>query len=238
MASSLKELWLAYFKGIACAKGEIAAENEGENGLAEDRWITIHPWGMSQGEADTGEGKGYYRRIFIDDETGEIEKGLGAGTNIKDLSKTLKAKKNGEESEKTSKTDNSNLSDLAKKIKALTDGKEYTEEVANKVGDLMRQELEKNKDYSDLVDKLDLMDKLNKELESFNLVDIYQPLKDAQNKLREYVDGVHDRLWTHGGSWDSKKDPEYQKLSEDYDKAYMGAYEERYRRLSSHNALR
>ena len=64
MASSLKELWLAYFKGIACAKGEIAAENEGENGLAEDRWITIHPWGMSQSEADTGEGKGYYSLLM------------------------------------------------------------------------------------------------------------------------------------------------------------------------------
>lgn len=103
MGSSFKDLMLAYFKGIACARGEIAGENEGKNGLAEDRWITIHPWGMSQAEGDTGEGKGYYRRIFIDDETGEIEKGLGAGTNIKDLSKTLKAKKNGEEAENTSK---------------------------------------------------------------------------------------------------------------------------------------
>ena len=37
----------------------------------------------------------------------------------------------------------SNLTDLQKKIKALTEGKEYTEEVANKVGDVMRQELEK-----------------------------------------------------------------------------------------------
>ena len=103
MSVSTKELFTAFFKGLAFAKGLNFGEKN--RGMAEDRWITIHPWGMSQGEADTGEGKGYYRRIFIDDETGEIEKGLGAGTNIKDLSKTLKAKRKGEESEKTSKTD-------------------------------------------------------------------------------------------------------------------------------------
>lgn len=102
MSVSTKELFTAFFKGLAFAKGLNFGEKN--RGMAEDRWITIHPWGMSQGEADTGEGKGYYRRIFIDDETGEIEKGLGAGTNIKDLTKTLKAKRKGEESEKTSKT--------------------------------------------------------------------------------------------------------------------------------------
>ena len=97
--SSIKECTLAFFKGLAFGKGLIKGRELAENkDMAEDRWITIHPFGnMKQGEADTGEGKGYYRRIFIDDETGEIEKGLGAGTNIKDLSKTLKAKKNGEE---------------------------------------------------------------------------------------------------------------------------------------------
>ena len=103
--SSIKECTLAFFKGLAFGKGLIIGRELAENkDMAEDRWITIHPWGMSQGEADTGEGKGYYRRIFIDDETGEIEKGLGAGTNIKDLSKTLKAKRKGEEAETTSKT--------------------------------------------------------------------------------------------------------------------------------------
>jgi hypothetical protein len=101
MSVSTKELFTAFFKGLAFAKGLNFGEKN--RGMAEDRWITIHPWGMSQGEADAGEGKGYYRRIEIDDETGEIEKGLGAGTNIKDLSKTLKARKNGEEAETTSK---------------------------------------------------------------------------------------------------------------------------------------
>lgn len=108
MSVSTKELFTAFFKGLAFAKGLNFGEKN--RGMAEDRWITIHPWGMSQGEGDTGEGKGYYRRIEINDETGEIEKGLGAGTNIKDLSKTLKAKKNGEETEKTSKTDNETTS--------------------------------------------------------------------------------------------------------------------------------
>ena len=85
MSVSTKELFTAFFKGLAFAKGLNFGEKN--RGMAEDRWITIHPWGMSQGEADAGEGKGYYRRIEINDETGEIEKGLGAGTNIKDLSK-------------------------------------------------------------------------------------------------------------------------------------------------------
>ena len=132
----------------------------------------------------------------------------------------------------------SNLTDLQKKIKALTEGKEYTEEVANKVGDVMRQELEKNKEFTDFMDKLDLKDKLNEEIKSLNLIDIYQPLKEAQNKIREYMNGVHERLWTYGGSWDSKKDPEYQKLSENYDKAYIEAQEERYQRLSEKMGLK
>ena len=192
MSSSFKDLMLAYFKGIACARGEIAGENEGENGLAEDRWITIHPWGMSQAEGDTGEGKGYYRRIFIDDETGEIEKGLGAGTNIKDLSKTLKAKKNGEEAETTSKKDDTNLSDLAKKIKALTDGKEYTEEVANKVGDLMRQELEKSKDYIKAVSDMERVNneikKLTEECKKYDLsqADLIKQKEKENPAIQEY----------------------------------------------------
>ena len=63
--------------------------------MAEDRWITIHPFGnMKQGEADTGEGKRYYQRIFINDETDEIEGGLGGklnGTKISDMGENLRA---------------------------------------------------------------------------------------------------------------------------------------------------
>ena len=98
MSVSTKELFTAFFKGLAFAKGLNFGEKN--RGMAEDRWITIHPGGDEDN----------YRRIEINDETGEIEKGLGAGTNIKDLSKTLKAKKNGEETEKTSKTDNETTS--------------------------------------------------------------------------------------------------------------------------------
>lgn len=156
MSVSTKELFTAFFKGLAFAKGLNFGEKN--RGMAEDRWITIHPWGMSQGEADAGEGKGYYRRIEIDDETGEIEKGLGAGTNIKDLSKTLKDKKNSQENESTSKKTVKEPTTLRDKIKALTDGKEYTEEVANQVGDLLRQELEKNQEYVKIVSDMEVKD--------------------------------------------------------------------------------
>ena len=57
------------------------------------KWITIHPFGMTQEEADTGEGKRYYQRIPVDKESGTIVGGLGNklnGTNIKDLSENLK----------------------------------------------------------------------------------------------------------------------------------------------------
>ena len=173
--SSIKECTLAFFKGLAFGKGLIIGRELAENkDMAEDRWITIHPFGgMKQGEADTGEGKRYYQRIFINDETDEIEGGLGGklnGTKIKDLGKKLKElrDKKGGKSEGTGQTEakkteeNDNLSDLARKIKALTDGKEYTEEVANQVGDLMRQELEKNRDYIKAVSD---MERVNNEIQ-------------------------------------------------------------------------
>ena len=93
MSSSIKELSLAFFKGLAFAKGLNFGEKN--RGMAEDRWITIHPFGnMKQGEADTGEGKRYFQRIFINDETDEIEGGLGGklnGTKISDMGENLRA---------------------------------------------------------------------------------------------------------------------------------------------------
>ena len=160
MSVSTKELFTAFFKGLAFAKGLNFGDKN--RGMAEDRWITIHPGGDEDN----------YRRIEINDETGEIEKGLGAGTNIKDLSKTLKAKKNGKENESTSKKTVKEPTTLRDKIKALTEGKEYTEEVANKVGDLMRQELEKNKDFKALVDDIDYkrskFDEIQNKINEFN----------------------------------------------------------------------
>ena len=210
MSVSTKELFTAFFKGLAFAKGLNFGEKN--RGMAEDRWITIHPWGMSQGEGDTGEGKGYYRRIEINDETGEIEKGLGAGTNIKDLSKTLKAKKNGQENESTSKKTVKEPTTLRDKIKALTEGKEYTEEVANKVGDLMRQELEKNKDYSDLVRRLDLARKYQEEHKKSTAVYDNKNYKDAKDRLEVYRNELLEK-WEKGElKGRISEDPKYIKL--------------------------
>jgi len=78
------------------------------------------------------------------------------------LSKIKKEGKGGKElttGKKDKKADtDSNLTDLQKKIKALTEGKEYTEEVANQVGDLMRQELEKNQKYVKIVSDMEVKD--------------------------------------------------------------------------------
>ena len=202
MSVSTKELFTAFFKGLAFAKGLNFGEKN--RGMAEDRWITIHPFGnMKQGEADTGEGKGYYRRIEIDDETGEIEKGLGAGTNIKDLSKTLKDKKNSQENESTSKKAVKEPTTLRDKIKALTDGKEYTEEVANQVGDLLRQELLKNKEFKAIIDNAtDRNDeaickewgKLYKE--SLHVDKDYQGTLDEIQRVKEEIFQKYGKTWT------------------------------------------
>ena len=201
MSVSTKELFTAFFKGLAFAKGLNFGEKN--RGMDEDRWITIHPWGMSQGEADAGEGKGYYRRIEINDETGEIEKGLGAGTNIKDLSKTLKDKKNSQENESTSKKTVKEPTTLRDKIKALTDGKEYTEEVANQVGDLMRQELLKNKEFKAIIDNAtDRNDeaickewgKLYKE--SLHVDKDYQGTLDEIQRVKEEIFQKYGKTWT------------------------------------------
>ena len=185
--SSIKECTLAFFKGLAFGKGLIKGRELNENkDLAEDRWITIHPWGMSQSEGDTGEGKGYYRRIFINDETGEIEKGLGAGTNIKDLSKTLKAKKNGEESEKTSKTDNETTS---KEPKAAEP--EKTEQTGNVIespqGEITEVKKTDLKDFGEYLvgAKKDLYKDLSTELTSTDL------LKNPLSKTWP-IDGINN----------------------------------------------
>ena len=77
MSVSTKELFTAFFKGLAFAKGLNFGDKN--KGMAEDRWITIHPGG----DPDVN------RRIEIDDD-GTILKGGAVslqGTNIKDLSK-------------------------------------------------------------------------------------------------------------------------------------------------------
>lgn len=64
MSVSTKELFTAFFKGLAFAKGLNFGDKN--KGMAEDRWITIHPGG----DLDVN------RRIEIDDE-GYILKGFG-----------------------------------------------------------------------------------------------------------------------------------------------------------------
>ena len=175
MSVSTKELFTAFFKGLAFAKGLNFGEKN--RGMAEDRWITIHPWGMSQGEADAGEGKGYYRRIEINDETGEIEKGLGAGTNIKDLSKTLKAKRKGEESETTSKTvtESTGKSEKPKSLPQQIKASQKDIEAENK-----------NKEFIDKVKELAVKD--NQDEERFNRY------KDKTLEyLNKYGDNARDK---------------------------------------------
>lgn len=100
MSSSIKELSLAFFKGLAFGKGLIMGrEISEENGLAEDmaKWITIHPHDDDN------------RHIQIESETGEILKGFGkklVGTNIKDLSGNLKLIKEGKKPIKLDKDGN------------------------------------------------------------------------------------------------------------------------------------
>lgn len=192
MSVSTKELFTAFFKGLAFAKGLNFGDKN--RGMAEDRWITIHPWGMSQSEGDTGEGKGYYRRIFIDDETGEIEKGLGAGTNIKDLSKTLKAKKNGEETEKTSKTDNETTSKQPKAAepeKRTKKPEEKTEQTGNVIespqGEITEVKKTDLKDFGEYLvgAKKDLYKDLSTELTSTDL------LKNPLSKTWP-IDGINN----------------------------------------------
>ena len=82
MSVSTKELFTAFFKGLAFAKGLNFGDKN--RGMAQDRWITIHPGGDEDN----------YRRIEIDDD-GTILKGGAVslqGTNIKDLSKNFKDK--------------------------------------------------------------------------------------------------------------------------------------------------
>lgn len=208
MSVSTKELFTAFFKGLAFAKGLNFGEKN--RGMAEDRWITIHPGGDEDN----------YRRIEINDETGKIEKGLGAGTNIKDLSKTLKDKKNSQENESTSKKTVKEPTTLRDKIKALTEGKEYTEEVANKVGDLMRQELLKNKKFTDLIRKLDLKQEYNKEWSKITSDDIskHYIYTEAQQKLINYTLEMGDKL-------DLTSDDTYLELFEKMDKSWYDAKE-------------
>lgn len=191
-----------------------------EQALASDRWITIHPHGFLQGEGED-ETKQYYRRIFIDDD-GNIEKGIGKGHNIKDLSKVMKKEKEGTEGKEPGKEKGaSGLNTLQDKIKAIIDdGTPYNEEKAQKVGDIMRQELEKNEKFVDLMRRLELVKKY-KEVASKADYDIGQneEYKKAQDALGDYRLQYIKEHWADDSyNINLRKDPEYIRLRNDVER--------------------
>ena len=191
-----------------------------EKALASDRWITIHPHGFLQGEGED-ETKQYYRRIFIDDD-GNIEKGIGKGHNIKDLSKAMKKEKEGAEGKEPGKEKGaSGLQTLQDKIKAIIDdGTPYNEEKAQKVGDVMRQELEKNEKFVDLIRRLELVKKY-KEVASKADYDIGQneEYKKAQDALGDYRLQYIKEHWADDSyNINLRKDPEYIRLRNDVER--------------------
>ena len=193
--SSIKECTLAFFKGLAFGKGLIKGRELAENkDMAEDRWITIHPFGWKQGEADTGEGKRYYQRIFINDETDEIEGGLGGklnGTKITDLGKKLK-----ELREKKSGTGTTSKQPKAaepeKKTKEPKEKTVETPEQPEKTGEVEKVKQNEIKDfgeylygarkdlYRDLSTKLTKKDILDKPLSKIWPVDNIDKIEDNE----------------------------------------------------------
>ena len=145
------------------------------------------------------------------------------------LSKIKKDGKGGKElttGKKDKKTDtDSNLTDLQKKIKTLTEGKEYTEEVANKVGDVMRQELEKNQKFADLVRRLDLSKKYSEINKQSNSVNENKKYRDARNALEDYRFELITKL-NKGEINSITQDSKYIQLRADVDKARNEAIEE------------
>lgn len=130
------------------------------------RWITIHPFGMTQEEADTGEGKRYYQRIPVDKESGTIVGGLGNklnGTNIKDLSENLKNVKE----DKPLKMSDSEGGKIEKKeaekpeqVKANSEAEKKNQEFIDKVKEAVVKTPEQEERYNQYKD--DVVKILNK----------------------------------------------------------------------------
>ena len=206
-----------------------------ERSLANDDWITIHPQGFSQSEGED-ETKQYYRRIFIDD-NGNIEKGIGAGHNIKNLSKVMKEKKKGGGEEKSKeeiktkapekKEDKSkSLAALREKVKQIIDdGKPYNEEKAQKVGEVIVQILENDEDFQAAVGVSERMAKVQEEMRNFDLQKdkIFQK---ARQDFMDYKDKIDEKFISGEiKTYDSLKDPKYQELNAKYRQARDTAYQ-------------
>ena len=83
MSVSTKELFTAFFKGLAFAKGLNFGDKNRGMAQDDDKWITIHPNGTDN------------RAVMIDDKTGVIKKGLAIGligTKLKDIRDNFKDK--------------------------------------------------------------------------------------------------------------------------------------------------
>lgn len=188
-----------------------------EKALASDRWITIHPHGFLQGEGED-ETKQYYRRIFIDDD-GNIEKGIGKGHNIKDLSKAMKKEKEGTEGKTPGKEKGaSGLQTLQDKIKAIIDdGTPYNEEKAQKVGEILLQELENNQGFKDVIAISKTVKEARKEVDGFAAFRDDKACKKAYEDLIKYSNVMRDK-WEKGEikEYDLRNDPVYQKLNADF----------------------
>lgn len=186
-----------------------------ERSLANDDWITIHPYGFLQGEGED-ETKQYYRRIYIDDE-GNIEKGIGKGHNFKEFFK--KKEKEGTEGKKPGKEKGaSGLQTLQNKIKAIIDdGTPYNEEKAQKVGEILLQELENNQGFKDVIAISKAVKEARKEVDGFAAFRDDKACKKAYEDLIKYSNVMRDK-WEKGEikEYDLRNDPVYQKLSADY----------------------
>ena len=130
------------------------------------RWITIHPFGMTQEEADTGEGKRYYQRIPVDKESGTIVGGLGNklnGTNIKDLSENLKNVKE-DKPLKMSDSEGGNIEKKEEKkpeqVKANSEAEKKNQEFIDKVKEAVVKTPEQEERYNQYKD--DVVKILNK----------------------------------------------------------------------------
>ena len=130
------------------------------------RWITIHPFGMTQEEADTGEGKRYQQRIPVDKESGTIVGGLGNklnGTNIKDLSENLKNVKE-DKPLKMSDSEGGNIEKKEEKkpeqVKANSEAEKKNQEFIDKVKEAVVKTPEQEERYNQYKD--DVVKILNK----------------------------------------------------------------------------
>ena len=196
MSVSTKELFTAFFKGLAFAKGLNFGDKN--RGMAEDRWITIHPGG----DLDVN------RRIEIDDE-GYILKGFGnkiVGTNLKDLSANLKAIKNGEQPIKMDK-DGNRVTEQAKPKSRFPNYKVPEKKAEEVKAPVTVEKPETNRDYKKIfTDYIGQSEKeaLTPTLSQIDHITVSEPdtsildkeyYKNFKNKISELLPKLKGGIW-------------------------------------------